>query len=140
MESTLIQAIDKLSEKFGIAIDWTQQNIMPQFLEFCDRFITYNIFLNIGLIVLSILLGIASVIIFKKMLFYHETAVVKYEGNFLFDRYGDVDNPTTVILMIIDFCCFIASFPLFITAVGDLLKWWLIPEAQIVQYLTTLIS
>lgn len=39
----IIEVINALCEKFGIAIDWTAENIMPYIEKLCGKFIDYEI-------------------------------------------------------------------------------------------------
>ena len=41
--SQFIEVLDALCEKFGIAIDWTSQNVMPYVTDLATRIITYEI-------------------------------------------------------------------------------------------------
>ena len=41
--SQFIEVLDALCEKFGIAIDWTSQNVMPYVTDLAARIITYEI-------------------------------------------------------------------------------------------------
>lgn len=59
MENKVIEVLDYLGEKFGIAIDWTAENVWPQVTEFMGRYTMYEIiraavWVVIGLIVISV--------------------------------------------------------------------------------------
>lgn len=43
----IIQVINALCEKLGIAIDWTAENIMPQIEMLCTKFIHFEICISI---------------------------------------------------------------------------------------------
>lgn len=43
MSDELIKVFDYLAEKFGIVIDWTNENAMPYIQDLINRIITYNI-------------------------------------------------------------------------------------------------
>lgn len=47
----IIAVLDSLCEKFGIAIDWTQQNVLPYLSELAGRYIKYVILTDIVWIV-----------------------------------------------------------------------------------------
>ena len=63
----IIQVIDALCEKFGIAIDWTTQNIIPYVETLCGKLITYEIGTSIAWMAIMILLSIGSIIATKKL-------------------------------------------------------------------------
>lgn len=43
MGNEVIKVLDALSEKFGIVIDWTQQNIQPYIQDLCHRIVQYKL-------------------------------------------------------------------------------------------------
>lgn len=49
--SQFIEIFDHLCQKFGIAIDWTAQNVVPYITALCGRFIKYIIVKDIILII-----------------------------------------------------------------------------------------
>lgn len=44
----IIEVIDALAEKFGIAIDWTSQNVLPYIKELCGKWCTYEAYTSIA--------------------------------------------------------------------------------------------
>ena len=50
--SQFIEVIDALCEKFGIAIDWTSQNVVPYLTDLAARIITYEIWTSAAWIVI----------------------------------------------------------------------------------------
>lgn len=50
--SQFIEVLDALCEKFGIAIDWTSQNVVPYVTELATRIITYEIWTSAAWIVI----------------------------------------------------------------------------------------
>lgn len=66
MENKIIEALDLLCEKFGIAVDWTSENILPYAYELCLRY-THYIQVSVTLkIVLLLLLDGLIVYVFIK--------------------------------------------------------------------------
>lgn len=43
LSAQVITVMDALCEKIGIAVDWSQQNVLPYFQELIGKFITYEI-------------------------------------------------------------------------------------------------
>lgn len=43
MGNEVIKILDNLSQKFGIAIDWSSQNVMPYLQELINRYVQYSI-------------------------------------------------------------------------------------------------
>ena len=56
MESTvsnqIIDVINALCEKFGVAIDWTSQNVMPYMQELMKKVVSYELWTSVGWIVI----------------------------------------------------------------------------------------
>lgn len=58
----IIKVLDVLGEKFGIVIDWTQQNIQSYIQDLCQRVIQYKLSTSIiGLIIAILLLAISII-------------------------------------------------------------------------------
>jgi len=43
MSAEIIKVLDALCERFGIVIDWTNNNVMPYLEQLCKKFITWEI-------------------------------------------------------------------------------------------------
>lgn len=53
MTDEIIKLLDELAKRFGIAIDWTSENVMPYLEDLCSRFITYNIVVDVFWIIMA---------------------------------------------------------------------------------------
>ena len=62
----IIQVIDALCEKFGIVVDWTNENVVPYLETLCGKLITYKIATSITHMVIMILISVASIVATKK--------------------------------------------------------------------------
>lgn len=67
MSEEIIKVLDNLAQRFGIAIDWTNQNVMPYIQELMERFIVYKNAQAIMWIIISIIALIISTIVCKKI-------------------------------------------------------------------------
>lgn len=70
MESTvsnqIVEILDALCEKFGIAIDWTSQNVLPYAQELMRKAVRYELWTSIAwIVVLGIAAGICWVVVWK---------------------------------------------------------------------------
>ena len=62
----IVQVLDNLGKKFGLAIDWSSENILPYVNEFMNKAVSYELWMNI-IIFTFITIGFAlSWIIFFK--------------------------------------------------------------------------
>jgi hypothetical protein len=55
MANEIIKVIDELAKRFGIAIDWTNQNILPYLETLGDKFVSYELWTSVTMIVAYIL-------------------------------------------------------------------------------------
>lgn len=62
MSEEIIKILDELGKRFGIAIDWTSENVVPYAEELCKKFINYEIVTSIFWIAFCMIL-FASVLI-----------------------------------------------------------------------------
>ena len=51
--SQFIEVLDALCEKFGVAIDWTSQNVLPYVIELAARIVSYEIWTSAAWIVIA---------------------------------------------------------------------------------------
>ena len=136
MSEEIIKVLDNLGEKFGIAIDWTNQNVLPYLQDLMSRFIAYKnisaimwIVVSIIFIILSITLG---VIICKKIKnYYNDKQDYAWESDRNFG-YGLTWFCAGIIILafiIILFC-----------NINGIFKNVYLPEATVVEYINSLTS
>lgn len=65
MSQEIINVLDNLGEKFGIAIDWTSKNIMPYLQDLIHRMAVANILQNILIAIAGIICLVVSAKIYK---------------------------------------------------------------------------
>lgn len=63
----IIQVLDALCEKFGMAIDWTGENVIPYVTTLCTKLITYEIWTSVALMAIMVTLSILSIIPIKTL-------------------------------------------------------------------------
>lgn len=68
MSEEIIKVLDNLAQKFGIAIDWTSQNIMPYLQDLMSRYIQYKNSISTIWIVIATILIITSIICIIKLI------------------------------------------------------------------------
>ena len=54
ISSEIIEVLDYVGEKFGIAIDWTNNNVLPYLQTLVDKFIQWEIFTSILWIAITV--------------------------------------------------------------------------------------
>ena len=65
MSEEIIKVIDELGKRFGIVIDWSNQNIIPYLQELLKRFICYRNITACVWIIVSIAMTIGGVVMIK---------------------------------------------------------------------------
>lgn len=66
MSDEIIKVLDNLAERFGIAIDWTSQNVMPYLQDLMNRYVSYEMGMSImWIVILGIILIVSLVVLVK---------------------------------------------------------------------------
>lgn len=65
MSEEIITVLDELGKRFGIVIDWSNQNIIPYLQELVSRFICYRNITACVWIIISMAMTISGVVMFK---------------------------------------------------------------------------
>lgn len=137
MSQEIINVLEYIGGKLGIALDWTSENIWPQVLDILGRYrilqiVISGIWLAIALIALVVFIYI-WIKIFKAYL-----ACVKDKQDNLWwnwlNYHGNADS--TGFLFTVAVLSAIALFlivPTLIIEPGEILKWVFIPEIQFLE-------
>ena len=62
----IIKVLDAVCEKFGVAIDWTSENVLPYLQELCNKCISYELWTTVLSIVAELLLIVGFVFLVYK--------------------------------------------------------------------------
>ena len=116
----IIEVLNYLSEKLGVTIDWTSENVLPYVQTLCGKYINWEIATSIVWLVVGIALIILAIIAFKGA----NNDDIKDEG-FLYI----VGAFLTLIAIIIMF-----------EQIFDIIRCIYIPELQIYEYVKSLME
>lgn len=130
----IIQVIDALCDKFGIAVDWTGKNILPYIETLCGKLIAYEIVTSIAWIAIMILASIGSIIAAKKL------APVFKKGLEEQSTWDDDWTVLTVISIIALIAINAATIIVTIVQVMDIVKCATFPEMYIFEYVSSLLQ
>ena len=138
MDKEIINVLEYLGEKFGIAIDWSSQNILPQVYEILGRYRIYQIFKNVFISILFLLIVVVCI----KTFIYLTKEYKKKDSEkneILFDYYGCISEVFSLLLV---FSCvfFILFSGLFIFSVFETSEWIIIPEVKFLEILQQYIN
>lgn len=123
MNMEIEKAIDKIAEKFGIVVDWSQDNIYPYIRDILQRYRTVSIVHD------AVAIGVLGLLILSAIL------ILKSRGKSIKDSY---DEFIFAIFMVL--CFFVLAILLLITIceIYDLTNWIFVPEMQFVKELAKL--
>lgn len=136
MSAEVIKVFNYIGEKLGIAIDWTQENIMPYLEDLVARFVKLNV-IEAGLgVFICLICFIVSLIFFVKMIKTFFQYQKTNESNFFWEEgeyYDTALTIPTIILTIICGICLLIGIIGVPMNISELIKWIYIPEFQIVE-------
>ena len=121
----IIQVLNYLGEKFGIAIDWTSDNVIPYLTELCSKLIAWEIWSSVAWLVFSIVGLVASIAYIK----WFAKMIVDNEPEFL-------DIAMVTIGIIVAFASVIGIG----TQIFDIIKCITFPEMHIFEYIQGLLN
>lgn len=120
MSEEIIKILDDLGRRFGIAIDWSSENVMPYLKDLVRRFTTYEIATSIMWLILGLIFLLAGIIFSIK--------IVKSKNR---DIHGAA--LFSVILALI-------GVVMVVCQILDMIICYTIPEKMIFEYLNCLLS
>lgn len=65
MSNEIIKVLDTICDKFGLAIDWTSQNVTPYVEQLCEHIVRYELSSSILYILIAILAIVLAIGIYK---------------------------------------------------------------------------
>lgn len=134
-DNKTIEVIDKIAEQFGVAIDWTQKDVVPYLQDLISRcktsaIVQYSIWILMIVICVAILSKLLCHILKQYILKNKESIWVTVYGK---DEY----EPSTMAGIVIFFSALliVAFSILSIVCLHELFNWIFIPEFQFYQML-----
>ena len=116
--SEIISVIEYIASKFGIAIDWSNQNIIPIIQDLAGKYITWEISTSIAWIMIAIILEIILVVLIRNDCKRWNSAVITVFGSIIA----------------------VALIPMIACQIFDIIRCVTFPELQIFQYLQSIVS
>lgn len=143
-KNTIIETLDYLFEKFGIAVDWTTENVMPYVEQLAEKIVTYKIVTNSIGVVLSILAIIGCCVYVRVLYGNYKLCNTTKKDTLLVDYLSSCDCTD---FSVVGFICTIVFGGVAVASVicllvdgADLIKWILLPELQLIEYVGNLVS
>lgn len=125
----IIEVLEYLGEKFGIAIDWSSETVLPVIQTLCGKYIRWEIATSIVWAVIGVILLIIGFIALPKAI----AALERYREDY------DEDWRLYVSIIVTIFCL-LFGFIAVSTQVFDIIKCYAFPELQVFEYIQGLIT
>ena len=126
----IIAVIETMCDKFGIAINWTSENILPYVEQLCKRYVTYEIATSSALIVVLLAMFVVAFIV-TRMLHKKANKIGYYEEAIVFPAI--VCAVVTIVLGLVTIgMCFREG--------NDIITCLTFPEKQILEYVSNLMQ
>lgn len=132
----IIQVIDALCEKFGIAMDWTGENVVPYFETLCEKLVKYEIVTSLASITFMFLFVVGCIIATKKLYPIFKDGVEK-DNNSYYDCGWIIGSVFAIIVLIV---IGIVAISVFVDNTMDIIKCATFPEMYVFEYVKTLMN
>lgn len=122
MSNEIIKILDAVCDKFGIAIDWTAQNVMPQVEQIGEHIVQYELWTSSLWTMLALVVLIVGTIVCGKKI---KSA----------SKYGERDTILgmgTIIVIV-----YFIFVPVLLTQSQDVIAALTFPEKTILDFITT---
>ena len=131
MSEEIIKVLDELGKRFGILIDWSNQNIIPYLQELLKRFICYRNITACVWIIVSIAITISGFVMIKFLNKWRKSK------NYNSDYYGD-DEFLATLGYIFSICMIALGIGLIIGNMFGIVKNVCMPEMVVYEYITNI--
>ena len=128
MSEEIIKVLDELGKRFGIAIDWTSENVAPYVEQLAKRFINYEIVTSVFWIVFVAILFAISLIPTVKL-------TKMANKNKWYDEFPSIP---AILCIILSVALAIAVFVMLANEGIDIATCFTFPEKMILEYIKTL--
>lgn len=122
VSSEIIEVLDYLGEKFGIAIDWTSNNVLPYLQTLADKFIKWEISTSIVWIVIAAFVMAAMIVLIN----------LKGIREINEETYGMLWIPIIVLIIV--------SFIVICIQIFDIIECNIFPEKALYDFIKTMLN
>ena len=122
VSSEIIEVLDYLGEKFGIAIDWTSNNVLPYLQTLADKFIKWEISTSIVWIVIAVFVMIGMIVL------------INLKG------VREINEETDGMLWIPIIALILASFMIICIQIFDIVECSVFPEKALYDFIKVMLN
>ena len=134
----VIKVLDVVCDKFGIAIDWTSNNVIPYIQQLGNKIITYDICVSIMWLVIGSAIPLTIAILIKKFLNKKKLEVKEFR-NYYYFSYGGLYELAWYCYLIIGILLVIAIV-IGTISLQSIIQDILFPEKTIIEFITQYIK
>ena len=127
MNKEILEALNQLTDKFGIAVDWSSQNALPYLRDLMGRLVRYEIIISVVWLIVGALF-ILSAIWWLKFIKY---ARKKYEDIGGFNDWDVAAIVATVAMFIV----VLLGIIIVLCQIDDIIQCVVLPEGVILKYI-----
>ena len=142
MSQEIINVLNYLGEKLGVAIDWTSANVMPQVTDILGRYRIMEIVTSCLGVTMCLIGIIVMIVISTKCIKAYALLKSTKEENFWWVK-GYSTNWLTGLggtILMIGVMCGVFGLSFFFVTLRDLLEWVFVPEIQYLELLKGFIA
>ena len=129
----VIKVLDAICDKFGIAIDWTSNNVIPYIQELGNKIITYDICVSIMWLVIGSAIPLTIAILIKKFLNKKKLEAKETINDYYYTD-GSLDNGAFYCYLIIGILLVIA-FVIGTIGLQSIIQDITFPEKTIIEFI-----
>lgn len=133
----IIQVLDNLCEKFGVAINWTGENVVPYIETLCGKLVSYEIGTSIAWIAIWLVVSICSIMATKKLTPIFKDKIEEDKNSYIPSYDWEVGAGFAIAgLVIIN----LITVMVVCTQIMDIIKCVTFPEMFVFEYVQKIIS
>ena len=127
ISNRIIEVLEYLSEKLGIAVDWTSNNTIPYLQQLCEKYITYCIVIDITWFIIGLIVTYCGGRFFAYIRTHKEFGCIS--------PYDDDNAMTRCVLYVLSAVAFITGIAVVLNDVFSLIECITFPEKVIYDFI-----
>lgn len=135
MSEEIIKILDELCKRFGLAIDWTNENVIPYITVLFDKLVNYEIVASIVYIIFSIFLIVGSIIGIKKFAPVFKKGLE--ENRHSYNDGWEISTPFVVIALVVINAWALVDIG---CEIMDIIECVVFPEMYVFEYIQSFIQ
>ena len=122
VSSEIIEVLDYIGEKFGIAIDWTSNNVLPYLQALVDKFIKWEIFTSIVWIAIAAFIIVMTITLMN------------------LKRFRKINEETDGMLYVLAGLLILVFFVVICIQIFDIIECNIFPEKVLYDFIKTMLN